>query len=477
VTTGILVAGVALVLIVAYVMRRPEWRLPALLFATLAVPGNVDNLMPQMLLDPHDIANATAPAISFVDLLVVWGLALTIGERRLAGWPRQARWFVGATVGLSVLAIVTIGVNVAEGVEPAAALRGSLAMLRIPAALTLAIALRDQVLDGRYLAIGIVAGTVALIGNGLYTSTNLEATRFTAATFGRNGFGLALVIGALVATGLAVHVRRGDGHDTRRRVASTLSFVVAASALFGAIATGTRMSLLVAVPTVAVALVVNRSWWHWRGVAGVGALAVGVVLISLAATLWTTEGARALSGILNPGGTVDIITDPESEPDYSPVRTRTRWWNQALEMAAEDPWTGVGPYQWNIRRYEVEPDAVPVVADPHNTYIQLATEYGYPVAIVYSGTLLLLAGSVLVTVWRRSSPARTSPTAVALAGVALMAPVTEFTNSHLFNVRLGVVSWLLLGVAASLTVVPAVVSALTAERTAGTALDAQPRNE
>jgi O-antigen ligase len=385
----------------------------------------------------------------------------------------MTRWFTGATLGLSMLAIITIGINLADGLEPGAALRGSLAMLRIPAAITLAISLRDQVSDGRNIAIGLVAGTVALIGNGLYTSTTLEATRFTAATFGRNGFGLALVTGAVLATGLAVQLRR-QSHDTRTRVASTAVFVVAASALFGAIATGTRMSLLVAVPTVAVALIVNRSWWHRRGVAGVGALAVGVILISLAATLWTTEGARALSGILNPGGTVDIITDPESEPDYSPVRTRTRWWTQALDMAAQDPWTGVGPYQWNIRRYELEPDAVPVVADPHNSYIQLAAEYGYPVAVVYAGTLLVLAVAALVTVWRRSSPARNSPIAVSLVGVALMAPITELTNSHFFNVRLGMETWLLLGVAGCLTVIPAIVSQRSVAQTLATDLDAQP---
>ena len=87
-TTAILVAGLVVTLLVAYVMRRPESRLAALLFAFLAIPGNLDNLLPQMRLDPNAIPNNTAPAVSFVDLLIVWGIILTLREGRFRGWPR-----------------------------------------------------------------------------------------------------------------------------------------------------------------------------------------------------------------------------------------------------------------------------------------------------------------------------------------------------------------------------------------------------
>lgn len=455
--TAILIGGIATVLGAGWLMRRPDWRIASLLFALLAIPGNVDNLMPQMRLDPHDIANSTAPAVSFVDLLIAWGLLLTFREGRFAAWPPPARLIVaGATIVALMAATVTI-LNLAEGVEPSAGVRGILTFARVPALLGLALALRDQVRDGRMIAIAAALGVVALIGNGLYTSSSLDTSRFTAATFGRNGFSLALVLGALMTTGLAVELRRrqtGAPHSTW-----ILALFVAAAALFGAIATGTRMSLLVAVPAVIGALFANRSWWHRAGVASVAAILIGVVLVAGAATLWTTEGARALSGWTDPAGTVDIITDPESEPDYSSTRTRTRWWSQAVELARTDPLTGIGPYQWNIRRYELEPGAEPIVADPHNTYIQMATEFGMPVLGGYLGFLVLLMAITAVSALKERSPVRRSAAAAALVAAALMIPVTEATNSYLFNVRIGAIEWLLLGCAAVLTVIPAAVAA------------------
>lgn len=437
------------VLVVGWLMRRPAWRIAALLFALLAIPGNVDNLMPQMRLDPHDIVNATAPAVSFVDLLLAWALALTYREGRFRGWPPAARWIVAAAALVAGLAAVTSVINLMGGVEPAAVVRGILTIARVPVALALCFALRAEVRDGRMIAIAAAVGVIALIGNGLYTSTITEASRFTAATFGRNGFSLVLVVGAFLATGLAIELRRRSIQAPRWAWKVALS--VAAAAFFGAIATGTRMSLLVAVPVAIGALIANRSWWHRRAAVGVAAIALGVVVIAAGATLWTTEGARALSGWTNPGETVDIITDPEGEPDYSPVRTRTRWWSQALALAREHPLTGIGPYQWNIERYTLEPEAEPIVADPHNTYIQLATEYGFMVLIAYATLLLALMIGIALSALRAKSPVRQSACAAAIVAAALMIPVTEATNSYLVNVRIGAAAWLLIGTAAVMT--------------------------
>ena len=441
-----------MVLAIAWVMTRPAWRIPALLFALLAVPGNVDNLMPQMRLDPHDIANATAPAISFVDVLLAWALILTAREGRLTGWPTVARAFLLGSVVVAALAAVMSLINLGEGIEAAAVVRGILAFARMPAALALAFALRSELRHGRALAGAAALGVLVLIANGLYTSASVDATRFTAATFGRNGFSLVLVVGALLSTGLAIELRRGA--YAAPRWAWKLAFLIAASALFGAIATGTRMSLLVAVPAAIGALIANRSWWNRGGVLGVAAIVLGVVVVAGAATLWTSEGARALSGWLNPGETVDIITDPESEPDYSPVRTRTRWWSQAMTFAREDPLTGIGPYQWNVRRYELEPTAEPIVADPHNTYIQTASEYGFPVLAAYTALLLTVVLGVALAALRARSPGRHSAASAAVVAAALMIPVTEATNSYFFNVRIGALAWLLLGTSLVLTVIP-----------------------
>lgn len=452
-TTAILIGGLVVTLVIAWLMLRPTWRLPGLLFALLAVPGNVDNLLPQMRLDPHQIANATAPAISFVDLLIAWAIVLTVREGLLAEWPRWSRLIAAVAIAFGLLAAGVSLINLAQGVEPAAVLRGVLTLARIPALVVLVIALRDATADGRRLAIAFAAALVALIGNGVFTAWQLETTRFTAATFGRNGFSLVLVVAALATTGLGIGLW-SVAETWRARAVALVAFALAAAGLFGAIATGTRMSLLVAVPAVAIALLVNRTWAHRRGIMGLALIAVGIVAVAGAATLWTAEGGRALSVVTDPGETVDIISDPGGEPDYSPVRTRTHWWNQALSMVRGDPATGVGPYQWNIRRYELDPSAAPIVADPHNTYIQMGAEYGLPVLAVYVAGLTLLALAVLATAWRSTALTRRSPVATAVAAGALMIPLTELTNSHLFNVRIGAVTWLLLALALSLTLLP-----------------------
>ena len=125
-----------------------------------------------------------------------------------------------------------------------------------------------------------------------------------------------------------------------------------------------------------------------------------------------------------------------------------------MELARTDPITGIGPYQWNIRRYELEPDAQPIVADPHNTYIQMSAEFGIPVLGAYLAFLLILLTLIAMSSLKERSPVRRSAAAAALVAAALMIPVTEATNSYLFNVRIGAIEWLLLGCAAVLTIIP-----------------------
>jgi hypothetical protein len=119
VTTAILVAGIALVLVLALLAVRPAWRLPVLAFGLLAIPGNVDNLMPQMTLDPHPLADGMAPAVSVIDLLLIWAVALTVRERRMPVWPAQRLLLLAGA--LFVLASLSALAALVGGVEPAAA--------------------------------------------------------------------------------------------------------------------------------------------------------------------------------------------------------------------------------------------------------------------------------------------------------------------------------------------------------------------
>jgi len=114
-TSVILVVGLLMALGLAIAMVRPAWRLPALAFGLLALPGNVDDLLPQMLLDPIAQRDTLAPIITSLDVLLVWGLILTLRERRQPG--PVGRILVLIAVALAVVASLTIVVAGTAGVD------------------------------------------------------------------------------------------------------------------------------------------------------------------------------------------------------------------------------------------------------------------------------------------------------------------------------------------------------------------------
>lgn len=441
-TTAILFGGVVLALIAGAFMVRPAYRFPALVVAILAIPGNVDNLMPQMGLDPNPLANNTAPAVSVVDLLLAWAIVLTIRERhslRLHGFERAAVLAAGVAAGLAAVSAL---VAFTSGVEPAAAVRGALVFGRVAAIIFLAIALRDQLGNGLPIGAATVIGGVALLGNGIYTSATNDLVRFTASTLGRNGFSLALVLAGVGAGGFALSTLR-DVNRPRWQVIGAI--VVACGCIFGAVATGTRMSFLALVPTLALGLGLARFWQLPRGLQTTGVAMLVLVVTVAAAVLLTAGGGRAVLGVTDVGDTVGIITDPEGEVEDSALRSRAYFWSEATAMAIEHPAFGVGPFQWNFERYERDPQSVRVVADPHNGYLQIAAEFGLPTLVAYLALLAIVGIGILHAAWRHPSPFAFATTALLVT--AMVYPITELTNSHLFNVRMGPAGWIFMACA------------------------------
>lgn len=433
----ILLAGVVLALGLAVLMLNPRLRIPAIVVALLAIPGNLDNFVPQMQMDWHAVANNTGPAVSVIDLFLGFGIVLTLREGRLLD-HRGARLMVAVALGVALLACLIAAVSaVFLDVEPAAALRGALTFLRIPAVMYLAFALMNLDPKGIGLSLAATVGAVSLIGNGLYTSAVENHDRFTAATFGRNGLGMVLVVAGLMAAGTVMTGLRG-GLD--RRVVAFAAIVGAAS-LVGAIGTGTRMSLVALGVALLAALVAVRAARVGLRLQAAGLLGV-LLAIVVVATFVTASGTRTVSVVTDVDEIVDTVTDYENVPSYSEVRSRMNFWSQALRMAIEHPLTGVGPYQWNIERYDIDPQAPAMVANPHNTYLQIAAEFGVLVLVAYLALLGFVLWQIVMTYLWRGVPE--IPWSKALVvGCALAVPVTELTNSHLFNVRLGPFDWLL----------------------------------
>ena len=444
-TTAILVGGLVMVAATALIMTRPGWRVPALAFALLALPGNVDNLLPQMHLDPHPLEYSLAPVVSFVDILLAWAVVLGLRERRWEHLPPAARWSLMAGLVIAGIAGVSAVVAASGGVDPGAAVRGFIVFLRIPALLFVVVGLRDELRADR-LALGVSLAIFSLLANGAYITVSTDADRFTAATFGRNGFSAVLVVVSVIAAGLGLDVMDVAGGERRNRLAGVGLLVLAGSAWFGAVATGSRIGLILLVAAVGLGLFLNRSWIVRRDLRRVGALAASTAVIALAAALTTSGGGRFLAAI-------GIGSDGSGTPfdGETTVETRAVFWGLALDMIEEEPLRGFGPYEWNSERYRRNADAEVLVLDPHNAFLQIGAEYGLP---LLAGYAVILGAVVLATL---SAAARARPTtagfwaATLIVAAACALPVSDLTNSNLFNVRTGFLLWLLLAAALTLS--------------------------
>jgi hypothetical protein len=430
---GGLIAAAAL----AVLMVRRAWRLPALVVAMLVLPGNVDNLLPQVAIDPNPIPGSMAPIVSFIDLLLGWALVLTLQESEGRGLPTLQRRLVAVGVIVLIIALASAVLAILAGVDVRAAARGIILFARIPVLLFVVFRLRDA-LNPVTLAVAITLGTVVLLGNGIYTTTTLDLTRFTAATFGRNGYSVVLTVCGAIAGGLGFELVRG--RQALRLTGGAAALGISAAAVFGSFATGSRIGLVLLVLVVALAIFFGRTLYSPLGRRQTAAAVGGVVVIALAAAMLTPGGYRTLTitGISLPRPPVETPTAEEMA-----LQSRSEFWTLAVLMAAERPITGFGPYQWNFERYERDPDAVVVVADAHNAYLQIAAEFGIPTLLGYLVLLVGTVGATFVTAARSRGASDRILTATVIIAAACAFPASDLTNSNLFNTRTGALMWLL----------------------------------
>ncbi len=439
-TTAIQVGGLVLLAAAAIIMTRPGWRIPVLAFVVLSLPGNVDNLLPQMQLDPHPIEHSLAPIVSFVDVLLVWAVALGLREGRWERIPPPARWALATGLAIAAMAGVSALVAVSAGVDSGSALRGFIVFLRIPALIFVVAGLRDNLRADR-VALAIGLAIVTLLANGLYTTITTEADRFTAATFGRNGYSSVLVVTAVIAAALGLDLTEDKEGGRWSHVLGIGFLVLAGAAWFGAVATGSRIGLIVFVVCVGIGLFVDTTWRSRDGLKRVGILGASVVLIAVASGLTTPGGGRLLAAV-----GIDAGGDPSTDGEAS-VDVRADFWNLAITMTIEEPLHGFGPYEWNFERYRRDPEAEVVVVDPHNAYLQIGAEYGVPLLVGYAAFLavVIVAGLRASARARPDGPGFWAVTGLIAAACAL--PVADLTNSNLFNVRTGLLLWLVVVVA------------------------------
>ncbi len=190
----------------------------------------------------------------------------------------------------------------------------------------------------------------------------------------------------LLTAGAALALARRD----RRLVTRGPALAAALLSILGLMLTssqGVRMAAAIGLATWAV--LDRAAWWPRRrlcaGMGVIGLLSVLLlsprVLLGLPLRLWSLVGV----------GTADT--------SFAWRLHILRW---TWAMMQEHPWWGVGPGAYPVALLHYQ--RVPYVAgeNPHNLYLELAAEYGLPVAIL----LMLVLGSVLL---RAATAARRPP--------------------------------------------------------------------
>jgi O-antigen ligase len=448
-TTVILAAGLVMIVVLATAIARPSLRMPAIAFGLLALPGNVDDLLPQLALDPHSIRDAMAPVVTSIDLLIVWALLLTVRES--PGVGPTGRRVLGVAVVAAVVASIAVAVAALGGVPAGAIARGLILWWRIAALIYMAFALRAHLGDGRLLGLAIVAGGVVLLGNGVYTTVTDDLDRFTAKTFGRNGLAIALTVVTVIGTGVAADLW-SRAVSTRDRWLAVGAATVAALSLFGMSATGTRIAFMMLLLAGVAALVLYPGRLGRRAVPGI-ALTFAVAVAVLAGSVFlTTAGGRTLSVVTDLDTTVDVVTDPGGTPTETEIRSRGEFWDLAVQMALDDPLTGVGPFQWNVVRYVMDPTGPVVVADAHQTYLQVAAEYGIPSLALYVILLASIASAIVPSLVSVRVRERLGWAGIGIVIGSGIIPIAAMTNAHVISPRNGPLEWLLLASAAAICV-------------------------
>ncbi|MEO8003436.1 MAG: O-antigen ligase family protein [Betaproteobacteria bacterium] len=203
--------------------------------------------------------------------------------------------------------------------------------------------------------------------------------------------------------------------SSTRRVWRPFLFLVAANAWALQWMVGTRavwIGLLVVLVLVPLMLRRDRlSWLRWHAAA---------LLAGLAIYVGFTYVISAHPDVTAPSPTVNSIV----RQDQNSIEERTALAQAALKSIREHPALGVGPGQFGLQPYW------PFAAHPHNTPLQLLSEYGVIAGSAGIGSGLLLVVFALRTL-RSRFPGATDPIGATLVAALLMGTTDAMFSGNL----------------------------------------------
>jgi tetratricopeptide (TPR) repeat protein len=231
---------------------------------------------------------------------------------------------------------------------------------------------------------GALSGLVVVLLGLVWLSRGNDGGFYANALIGPFGYPNALAGFLLLTGGTAAATLQADRSRLERRVA----LIACAACVLGLYFTRSRGVWVAAViGCLSWALLERKRWrpshWLWMALAAFGLLAG----LTLAGNRWGT----LLQAVWPSGG---------AGPADTSVQWRLAVLQWTWEMIRDHPWLGVGPGAFPVALLHYQ--RIPYLGgeNPHNLYVEVAAEYGVPVAVLGILGLLICLGRAARSVQR-----------------------------------------------------------------------------
>jgi len=433
--------------ILSVAIWKPSWASSCFIALIFWLPGPVDHLFDVQFSFYASVDKART--ISLLDLFFLLATAIMLTRHPIK--YRKLTWWLILGLLLALALHILIGSLWFFSILPA---------IRLPALLTSIMGLRlllvylwvsrsfETISSLRRFYVGVAIGLMGLLANTLFVSLlgGNESGRIAAGTFGNNSFSVLLAVMCVLVVQFFFALR----HLTWR----IGLFFVGTAALAAMILTGTRMALVVFTMGIALTYLCSQNRFNGKKV-------VRTVLYALILLVLSLVGMRLFlnADVSNPSlarfqSSISALLGQGSSSTnayvlFSTLSARGVIWDAALNMVEQSPWFGIGAGQWNFERmftgifHVVMPSGNPyTLTDPHNGYIHIVTEFGYPAVAIYVIIVVLglVSGARNVLLTRKQEHAGVMESQYKFLVSGLFAAMSmfvlaEMTNSYIMKIH------------------------------------------
>jgi O-antigen ligase len=388
---------------------------------------------------------ATADETRYLSLLdfIYLGALLFIPKSQKSGhrWIELSVGFLLSLLILYTLINVTWQVNRLEPARVPALLTGTV-FLRLFLVYLVVMKFINTRSDYHRLYLGIIMGSLGLIVNSAYKFFTGEtmSLRLVAGTFGNNVFGALLGIEiVLIYIYISNPIKKWMKHALIGLQLICLIFILLS---------GVRIALVImAVGLLGASLLRQRNILKTLSRIFMIVIPIFIILFLFARFAVISGPLGTWRAILLTKVITGQATSEETREALSTLEPRFVFWKFAVQKLTDSPWFGIGPGQWNFERvygdskYLVTPNGLEdSVSDPHNGYIYIAVEYGWPVLVLYLWLIILclIQGWETLRITRRMfSQFPWMKRIYSLTGglmiAVLMIQIGEMTNSYILK--------------------------------------------